>query len=228
MVIMFDFNTLLTPELFFVSLYQTFFMVGISLFFGAILGTLFAVILVITKPNGIAEHKICYSILNTIINIVRSIPSLILLVSVLPLSYFIIGTSYGTTAAILPLIFFVSPYISRLVENSLLEVDNGIIEAANAMGATTWQVIWHFLLPEAKSSLVLTYTTATIGLIGATAVAGTIGAGGIGDLALNYGYYRFDHVAMITTIITLIIIVQIIQTIGNKLSKSIRNHHRET
>ena len=224
---MFDFNSLLTTDLFLTSLYQTFLMVGISLFFGAILGTIFAVILVITKPKGIAENRIIYVILNTFINIVRSIPSLILLVSVLPLSYFIIGTSYGTTAAVLPLIFFVSPYIARLVENSLLEVNTGIIEAANAMGATTWQVIWHFLLPEAKSSLVLSYTTSTIGLIGATAVAGTIGAGGIGDLALNYGYYRFDHIAMITTIITLIIIVQIIQTIGNRLSKSIRNHHRK-
>lgn len=224
---MFDFNSLLTTDLFLTSLYQTFLMVGISLFFGAILGTIFAVILVITKPKGIAENRIIYLILNTFINIVRSIPSLILLVSVLPLSYFIIGTSYGTTAAVLPLIFFVSPYIARLVENSLLEVNTGIIEAANAMGATTWQVIWHFLLPEAKSSLVLSYTTATIGLIGATAVAGTIGAGGIGDLALNYGYYRFDHIAMITTIITLIIIVQIIQTIGNRLSKSIRNHYRK-
>lgn len=224
---MFDFNSLLTTDLFLTSLYQTFLMVGISLFFGAILGTIFAVILVITKPKGIAENRIIYVILNSFINIVRSIPSLILLVSVLPLSYFIIGTSYGTTAAVLPLIFFVSPYIARLVENSLLEVNTGIIEAANAMGATTWQVIWHFLLPEAKSSLVLSYTTATIGLIGATAVAGTIGAGGIGDLALNYGYYRFDHIAMITTIITLIIIVQIIQTIGNRLSKSIRNHHRK-
>lgn len=224
---MFDFNSLLTTDLFLTSLYQTFLMVGISLFFGAILGTIFAVILVITKPKGIAENRIIYLILNTFINIVRSIPSLILLVSVLPLSYFIIGTSYGTTAAVLPLIFFVSPYIARLVENSLLEVNTGIIEAANAMGATTWQVIWHFLLPEAKSSLVLSYTTATIGLIGATAVAGTIGAGGIGDLALNYGYYRFDHIAMITTIITLIIIVQIIQTIGNRISKSIRNHHRK-
>ena len=224
---MFDFNSLLTTDLFLTSLYQTFLMVGISLFFGAILGTIFAVILVITKSKGIAENRIIYVILNTFINIVRSIPSLILLVSVLPLSYFIIGTSYGTTAAVLPLIFFVSPYIARLVENSLLEVNTGIIEAANAMGATTWQVIWHFLLPEAKSSLVLSYTTATIGLIGATAVAGTIGAGGIGDLALNYGYYRFDHIAMITTIITLIIIVQIIQTIGNRLSKSIRNHHRK-
>lgn len=224
---MFDFNTTITPGLFFLSLYQTFIMVSVSLLFGAILGTLIAVILVVTRPNGIRPNNIVYNILNTIVNIIRSIPSLILLVAVLPLTKFIIGVSFGTTAAIVPLIFFVSPYIARLVENSLLEVDSGIIEAANAMGASTWQVIWYFLLPEAKSSLVLSYTTATIGLIGATAVAGAIGAGGIGDLALSYGYQRFDNIAMISTIITLIIIVQIIQTIGNQVSKAMRNHFRK-
>lgn len=224
---MFDFNTTITPGLFFLSLYQTFIMVSVSLLFGAILGTLIAVILVVTRPNGIRPNNIVYNILNTIVNIIRSIPSLILLVAVLPLTKFIIGVSFGTTAAIVPLIFFVSPYIARLVENSLLEVDAGIIEAANAMGASTWQVIWYFLLPEAKSSLVLSYTTATIGLIGATAVAGAIGAGGIGDLALSYGYQRFDNIAMISTIITLIIIVQIIQTIGNQVSKAMRNHFRK-
>lgn len=224
---MFDFNTTITPGLFFLSLYQTFIMVSVSLLFGAILGTIIAVILVISRPNGIRPNNILYNILNTIVNIIRSIPSLILLVAVLPLTKFIIGTSFGTTAAIVPLIFFVSPYIARLVENSLLEVDAGIIEAANAMGASTWQVIWYFLLPEAKSSLVLSYTTATIGLIGATAVAGAIGAGGIGDLALSYGYQRFDNIAMISTIITLIIIVQIIQTIGNQVSKAMRNHFRK-
>lgn len=224
---MFDFNTTITPGLFFLSLYQTFIMVSVSLLFGAILGTLIAVILVVTRPNGIRPNNIVYNILNTIVNIIRSIPSLILLVAVLPLTKFIIGVSFGTTAAIVPLIFFVSPYIARLVENSLLEVDAGIIEAANAMGASTWQVIWYFLLPEAKSSLVLSYTTATIGLIGATAVAGAIGAGGIGDLALSYGYQRFDNIAMISTIITLIIIVQIIQTIGNHVSKAMRNHFRK-
>lgn len=223
---MFDFSTVLTLDLFLTSIYQTFFMVSISLFLGAIVGTTLAIILVVCKPNGIRQNVVIYTILNTIINIIRSIPSLILLVAVLPLTKFIVGTSFGTTAAIVPLIFFVSPYIARLVENSLLEVNDGIIEAANAMGATTGQIIWYFLLPEAKSSLVLSFTTATIGLIGATAVAGAIGAGGVGDLALNYGYQRFDNIAMISTIIVLIIIVQAIQSIGNKLSKSMRNRYR--
>lgn len=223
---MFDFSTAMTLDLFLTSIYQTLFMVAVSLFFGAIIGTVIAIILVVCKPDGISPHALVYNVLNTVINIIRSIPSLILLVTVLPLSKFIVGTSFGTTAAIVPLIFFVSPYVARLVENSLLEVNDGIIEAADAMGATTWQVIRYFLLPEAKSSLVLSFTTATIGLVGATAVAGAIGAGGIGDLALNYGYQRFDNVAMVSTIVILIIFVQIIQSLGNKISKSMRNRYR--
>lgn len=223
---MFDFSTAMTLDLFLTSIYQTLFMVVVSLFFGAIIGTVIAIILVVCKPDGISPHAVVYNVLNTVINIIRSIPSLILLVTVLPLSKFIVGTSFGTTAAIVPLIFFVSPYVARLVENSLLEVNDGIIEAADAMGATTWQVIRYFLLPEAKSSLVLSFTTATIGLVGATAVAGAIGAGGIGDLALNYGYQRFDNVAMVSTIVILIIFVQIIQSLGNKISKSMRNRYR--
>lgn len=223
---MFDLSTSLTVDLFLTSIYQTLFMVAISLFFGAIIGTVIAIILVVCKPKGISPHPVVYTVLNTVINIIRSIPSLILLVFVLPLSKFIVGSSFGTTAAIVPLIFFVSPYVARLVENSLLEVNDGIIEAADAMGATTWQVIRYFLLPEAKASLVLSFTTATIGLIGATAVAGAIGAGGVGDLALNYGYQRFDDVAMIATIVILIVIVQIIQSLGNKIAKSMRNRYR--
>lgn len=223
---MFDFSTAITLDLFLTSIYQTLFMVAVSLFFGAIIGTVIAIILVVCKPDGISPHSVVYNVLNTLINIIRSIPSLILLVTVLPLSKFIVGTSFGTTAAIVPLIFFVSPYVARLVENSLLEVNDGIIEAADAMGATTWQVIRYFLLPEAKSSLVLSFTTATIGLVGATAVAGAIGAGGLGDLALNYGYQRFDNVAMVSTIVILIIFVQIIQSLGNKISKSMRNRYR--
>lgn len=223
---MFGFSTTITLDLFLVSLYQTFYMVAVSLIFGMVIGTIIAIALVIYRPGGIKPHAVFYNALNTVINIIRSIPSLILLVFVLPLSKFIVGTSFGTTAAIVPLIFFVCPYIARLVENSLLEVNDGIIEAADSMGATTWQVIWHFLLPEAKSSLVLSYTTATIGLIGATAIAGAIGAGGIGDLALNYGYQRFDDVAMLSTVITLIILVQIIQSVGNRISKSMRNSYR--
>lgn len=224
---MFGFNTLVTFDIFMTALYQTFIMIAVPLIFSTIIGTVMAVILVVCRPNGIKPNFVVYHTLNIIINILRSIPSLILLVLILPLSKIIVGTSVGTIAAIVPLIFFVSPYMARLMETSLLEVDDGIIEAADSMGATTWQIIWHFLLPESKASLVLCLTTATIGLIGATAIAGAIGAGGIGDLALNYGYQRFDNVVMFITVVTLIIIVQVIQSFGNKMSKSIRYNYRK-
>lgn len=125
-------------------------------------------------------------------------------------------------AAIVPLIFYAAPYIARLVENSLLEVDKGIIEAAQAMGATTWQIIYRFLIPEGLSSLILTFTTATIGLVGSTAMAGAVGAGGVGDLALAYGYQRFDTMTMIVTVAALVIIVQLLQSTGNFVSRKIR------
>lgn len=220
---MFGFSISMTLDTFLTALYQTFIMVAVPLIFSIVIGTFMAVLLVISRPNGIKPNVLLYHSLNIVINILRSIPSLILLVLILPLSKIIIGTSVGTMAAVVPLIFFVSPYMARLMETSLLEVNEGIIEAADSMGATTWQVIWHFLLPEAKSSLILCLTTATIGLIGATAIAGAIGAGGLGDLALNYGYQRFDNVVMFITVVTLVIIVQVIQTAGNRCSKSIRN-----
>jgi D-methionine transport system permease protein len=134
----------------------------------------------------------------------------------------IVGSAIGTNAAIVPLIFYAAPYIARLVENSLLEVDKGIIEAAQAMGATTWQIIYRFLIPEGLSSLILTFTTATIGLVGSTAMAGAVGAGGVGDLALAYGYQRFDTMTMIVTVAALVIIVQLLQSTGNFVSRKIR------
>lgn len=158
------------------------------------------------------------------INTIRSLPFIILLVAIIPFTRFLVHTSIGTNAAIVPLIIFIAPYIGRLVENSLLEVNPGILEAAEAMGATPFQVIWHFLLPEAFGSLILSLTTATIGLIGATAMAGTVGGGGIGDLAISYGYQRFYTVIMIFTVIVLIIFVQGIQSFGNWLARKVRRH----
>ena len=132
------------------------------------------------------------------------------------------GTSIGPTAAIVPLTIMIAPFIARLVENSLLEVPAGIIEAARSMGATPWQIFMRFLLPEARGSLILAITTASIGLIDATAMAGTVGAGGVGDLAISYGYQRFDGIAMLVTVVTLIIIVQLVQWLGNTLSRRVR------
>ena len=163
-------------------------------------------------------------IVNTFINIVRSIPFIILLVFILPVTKAIVGTRIGTTAALVPLTFFIAPYLARLFENSLLEVNHGIIEAAKAMGATTFQIIIHFWLPEAKGSLILSTTIGTIGLLGATAMAGVIGGGGVGDLALTYGYQRMNFPLMLFTVIVLIVFVQIIQSIGNYFAAKARKH----
>ena len=178
-----------------------------------------ALILILTRPQGLKQNVPLYTVISTIINILRSLPSLILMIAVIPLTHLIVGSSIGSTAAIVPLTLFITPYIARLLENSLLEINTGIIEAADAMGATTFQIIWHFMLPEASPSIALSYTTSIITLIGATAMAGAIGGGGIGDLAISYGYQRFDNVAMIITVVTLIIVVQLLQSLGNALSR---------
>lgn len=203
---------------------QTTYMVGYALLIGSLLGIPIGILLVITRKDGILQNKFVYLVLNNVVNIVRSVPFIILLVFIMPMTRAIIGTTIGTKAALVPLIFYICPYLARLVENSLLEVDKGIIEAAESMGASTFQIIWHFLLPEALGSLILALTTGTIGLIGVTAMAGTIGGGGVGDLALTYGYQRFNTPLMVVTVIVLVIFVQLIQTLGNYLSRKIRNH----
>ena len=216
------FETAVTGDQFLIALQDTLVMVSVSLGFGALLGLPLGVILVICRPGGIMPHRLVHQILNPLVNIIRSLPFIILLITILPLTRLLVNTTIGTAGAIVPLVIFIAPYISRLVESALLEVDEGILESANAMGATTLQTIWYFMLPEAASSLVLALTTATIGLLGATAMAGTVGGGGIGDLAITYGYQRFDAFSTITTALVLIIIVQLLQTLGTRLSRRIR------
>ncbi len=206
------------------ALYETLHMVTMSLIFGTLIGLPLGILLVITRKNGIWENPFIYHSINPIINILRSIPFIILLIAIVPLTKLIAGTSIGTTAAIVPLTIYVAPYLARLIENSLLEVGDGIIEAAEAMGATPFQIIRHFLLPESFGSLILTITTAIIGLIGATAMAGAVGGGGIGDLALVYGYQRFDNIAILITVVILVVLVQIIQPIGNYLARKVRKN----
>lgn len=218
------FSTTITGDQFLQAIIETIQMVGVSLFVGSLIGIPFGILLVITRPGGVLENKALYAILNPIINIIRSLPFIILLVAIVPFTRLIVQTSIGTSAAIVPLIIYIAPYIGRLVENSLLEVNPGILEAAEAMGATPFQVIWYFLLPEAVGSLILSLTTATIGLIGATAMAGTVGGGGVGDLAIVYGYQRFDTVVVVATVIILVIFVQGIQSLGNTLARKIRRY----
>ncbi|WP_019155166.1 methionine ABC transporter permease [Robertmurraya massiliosenegalensis] len=204
------------------ALIETIQMVAFSLLFSILLGLPLGILLVVTRKGHLIENLTIFNVLNGIINIFRSVPFIILLVAMIPVTRFIVGTSIGTTAAIVPLVFYAGPYIARLVENSLLEVEPGVIEAAEAMGATPWQIITKFLLPEALSSLVLALTIATIGLVGASAMAGAVGGGGIGDLAITYGYQRFDTITMIITVAILIVIVQGLQSFGNIAAKKIR------
>lgn len=203
---------------------QTAYMVFVSLAAGTVLAMIMAFALVLTRSDSILPNRFIYGILNTIINTVRSVPFIILMVFIMPLTKMVVGTRIGTTAALVPLVIFIAPYLTRFFENSLLDVDRGIIEAAQAMGASYFEIIWYFLLPEAKGSLILSITTGTIGLLGATAMAGAIGAGGVGDLALTYGYERMNTPLMFLTVVILIIFVQIIQTVGNHFAFKSRNH----
>lgn len=204
------------------ALWETLYMVSVALVFGSIIGVVLGITLVVTRKGHILENKYVFSILNPVVNVLRSIPFIILLVAIIPFTRLIVGTSIGTSAAIVPLVLHIGPYFSRLVENSMLEVDAGIIEAAKAMGATPFQIIRKFLLPEAFASLVLSVTTVTISLIGATAMAGAVGGGGLGDVAITYGYQRFDTLTILVTVVLLVLLVQIIQSIGNTLERKIR------
>lgn len=211
-----------SPQLILTSLWETLYMVSISLVFGTLIGVPLGILLVVTRKGHILENRWIFSFVNPIVNIFRSIPFIILLVAIIPFTRFVVGTSIGTTAAIVPLVLHIGPYMSRLVENSMLEVDAGIIEAAKAMGATPFQIIFRFLMPEAFPSLLLSITTVTIGLIGATAMAGAIGGGGLGDLAITYGYQRFSTITIVVTVVILVIIVQGIQSLGNLLERKMR------
>ena len=201
---------------------QTLYMVGWSLLIGTIIGMILALILVLCRKGGLVENRPLYMIVSVYINVVRSIPFVILLVTIMPITRAIVGTTIGST--LVPLVVYISPYLARLMENSLLEIDPGILEAAEAMGATTWQVIRYFLVPETLGSMVLALTTGTIGLLGASAMAGYVGGGGVGDLALTYGYEKMNTPLMILTVVILVVLVQLLQILGNTISGKLRQH----
>lgn len=203
---------------------QTLYMVGWALLIGTIIGLILALILVLCRKGGLLRNPILYTVVNTYVNIVRSVPFVILLVTIMPLTRILMGTTIGSTAALVPLVLYISPYLARLLENSLLEVSPGIIEAAQAMGGSIFQIIRYFILPEALGSMVLALTTGAIGLLGASAMAGYVGGGGVGDLALTYGYEKMNTPLMILTVVLLILFVQLIQLIGNRLSRRLREH----
>ena len=206
---------------------QTMYMVGWALAIGTLIGLALALILVLTRKGGILQNRaaqIIHTIVNVYVNIVRSVPFVILLVTIMPLTRAIMGTTIGSTAALVPLVLYISPYLARLIENSLLECSGGIIEAAQAMGAGVWQIIRYFLVPETLGSMVLALTTGAIGLLGASAMAGYVGGGGIGDLSLTYGYEKMNTPLMILTVVILVVFVQLIQLLGNAISRKLRAH----
>lgn len=201
------------------ALLETLYMVGVSTVFAVVLGLPLGILLVITSEGHIKPNKWFNTILGWIVNVGRSVPFIILMVAIINFTRWLVGTSIGTTAAIVPLTISAIPFFARVTEQSLREVDKGIIEAAQAMGATTMQIIIKVLLPEAFSSLVLAMTITAVNLIGYSAMAGAIGGGGLGDLAIRYGYQRFRGDIMLITVIVLVILVQGVQTIGNFLAR---------
>lgn len=203
------------------SLFETLYMVFLSTIFSTLLGFPLGIILVITEHGHIWENIKLNKILNSIINITRSVPFIILIIAIFPLSRLIVGTTIGSSAAIVPLSIGATPFVARIIETSLKEVNWGIIEASISMGATINQIIFKVMLLEAMPSLVMGITLTIINILGYSAMAGAIGGGGLGDLAIRYGYQRFQTDVLIFTIIILIIMVESIQNIGNIISKKI-------
>ena len=198
---------------------ETVFMTFYSTIFSVIFGFILAVILTISAEDGLRPNKVVYKILDVIINILRSFPFIILMVFIIPLTRAIVGTSIGKEAAIVPLTFAAAPFVARIIESSLREVDKGVIEAAKSFGASDFQIIFKVMLKEAVPSIVSGLTLTIISIIGYSAMAGTVGGGGLGYLAVSYGYQRFQKDVMIITVIILIIIVQALQMLGNYLYK---------
>ncbi len=197
---------------------ETFLMVITSTLFTVLVGLPLGVLLVITDRKGLLEAPALNQALGAIVNIGRSLPFVILLVAIMPFTRLVVGTTIGTTAAIVPLTVAAIPFFGRVAETSLREVDPGVVEAARAMGCTIWQIVWKVLIPEALPSLVLGITITIISILSYSAIAGTVGAGGLGDLAIRYGYERFETSVMIATVILLIVLVQLLQYIGNWLA----------
>ena len=200
---------------------ETVFMTFYSTIFSVIFGFILAVILTISAEDGLRPNKVVYKILDVIINILRSFPFIILMVFIIPLTRAIVGPSIGHEAAIVPLTFAAAPFVARIIESSLREVDKGVIEAAKSFGASDFQIIFKVMLKEAVPSIVSGLTLTIISIIGYSAMAGTVGGGGLGYLAVSYGYQRFQKDVMIITVIILIIIVQALQMLGNYLYKKL-------
>lgn len=204
---------------------ETLYMTCFATAFGYVLGLPWGIVLAVTDREGIRPNAGVYRVLDVITNIMRSIPFLILLILMIPFTRFIVGKSYGSTATIVPLVVSAAPFIARMVESSLKEVDHGVIEAAQSMGASVMQIILKVLLVEARVSLV-TGATITFGtILGYSAMAGTVGGGGLGDIAIRYGYYRYQGDIMIVTVILLVVLQQLFSLMGMKIAAKIDKRH---
>ena len=197
---------------------ETLYMTLLSTLMGYVIGLPMGVLLAVSDKDGLKPNRVLYRILDVIANIVRSIPFLILLILLIPFTRMIVGKSYGSTATVVPLVIAAGPFIARMVESSLKEVDEGVIEAARSMGASNLRIIVKVLLVEARTSLINVATIAVGTILGYSAMAGTIGGGGLGDIAIRYGYHRYQADIMIVTVVLLVILVQIFQMVGTTLA----------
>jgi len=206
-------------ELIWQGLLETLYMTLVSTLLSYVIGLPLGVILVVTDKEGIRPFVPLNAFLGVIINFTRSAPFLILLIAIIPFTRLIVGTTIGSTATIVPLVIAAAPFIARLVESSLKEVDKGVIEAAQSMGASTFEIIYKVLLPEARPSLIIGSAIAVTTILSYSAMAGIVGGGGLGDIAIRYGYYRYQNDIMIVTVAVLVVVVQLFQEIGMKLAK---------
>ncbi|NVO04548.1 MAG: ABC transporter permease [Rhodoferax sp.] len=203
------------------SLWETALMVGISGLVGSLIGIPLGVYLHLTNPGALLHNPLVNRTLGTLVNAVRSTPFIILLVAIIPLTRFVTGSSIGTAAAVVPLTLAAAPFVARLVESALREVEHGLVEAAQAMGAGTWQIIHKVLLPEAAPGIVAAITITLVSLTGYSAMAGAIGGGGLGDLGIRYGYQRFLPEVMLAVVLVLIVFVQALQSVGDRLVRAL-------
>lgn len=205
---------------------ETLFMTLLSTLFGYLLGVPMGIALAVTDQNGIRPNAVVYKILDVVANIVRSIPFLILLILLMPVTKMLVGKSYGTAATVVPLTVAAAPFIGRMIESSINEVDRGVIEAAQSMGAGTMTIITRVLLVEARTSILVGVTIALGTILGYSAMAGIVGGGGLGDIAMRYGYYRYDEAIMFVSVVLLVVLVQIFQTLGMKMSVKLDRRKR--
>ncbi|WP_297217042.1 methionine ABC transporter permease [uncultured Desulfovibrio sp.] len=197
------------------GVWDTLYMTVVATFFSYVFGMVMGVVLVICRRDGIRPNALVYGVLDVVVNLTRSFPFLILMIAVIPFTRFLVGTTIGNNATVVPLVLAAAPFVARLVESSLMEVDRGVVEAAQSMGATTWQIIVKVLLPEALPSLINGSAVSAITILGYSAMSGAVGGGGLGKLAIMYGYNRYQTDIMVMTVVLLIIIVQAFQSFGN-------------